>query len=293
MPKVTKQSIKKKKARRRPAKGVVRGMRSGSRIVPIDEWEGGGIKINIYGRNGTGKTWMACTFPKPLLVVGFEDGTKTVKKVKGVEFARVQAKPEEKNIWAINELEELSKKARSFKTVVLDTVTSLQDQVLCDILGLDQTPVQSSWGAVSRDQYRKRSERTREFMRLFLDLPIHVVALAQEKDHSNKEEATSDGEVLDPFIASSLGATTCGWLHDACDYICQTFIREQFEIKEIKLRGKKKPAERQVKTGEIEYCLRTLPHPMYACKLRLDRGVEVPDVIVDPSYQRIQELIDQ
>ncbi len=284
MPKVTKQSVKKKKARRRPAKGVL------SRIVPVGEWEGGGIKINLYGRNGTGKTALACTFPKPLLLVGFEDGTKTVKKVKGVEFARVQPIASDK-AWGLNELGVLAEKAgNDFVTVVMDTVTSLQDQVLCDILGLDQTPVQSSWGAVSRDQYRQRSEKTREFMRLFLNLPIHVVALAQEKDHSNKEEAASDGEVLDPFIASSLGATTCGWLHDACDYICQTFIREQTESKQVTI-GKKQ-VTRQIKTGKTEYCLRTLPHPMYACKLRLDRGVEVPDVIVDPSYQRISKLID-
>lgn len=285
MPKVVKQSIKKKKAKRRPAKNAA------SRIVPIDEWGGGGIKINLYGRNGTGKTALACTFPKPLLLIGFEDGTKTVKKVKGVKFARVQPAASAK-AYGLSELRAIAEEAgKEFATVVMDTVTSLQDLVLCDILGLDQSPVQSSWGAVSRDQYRKRSERTREFMRLFLDLPIHVVALAQEKDHSNKEEATSDGEVLDPFMASSLGATTCGWLHDACDYICQTFIREQTEGKKIKVR--KKTVIRQIKTGKTEYCLRTLPHPMYACKLRVDRNTELPEVITDPSYQKISRLIDQ
>ena len=67
---------------------------------------------------------------------------------------------------------------------------------------------------------------------------------------------------------------------------------EQFETKKIKLRGKTKQAERKVKAGGIDYCLRTLPHPMYACKLRLDRNAEVPDVIIDPHYQKIQELID-
>ncbi len=276
MPKVVKQSVKKRsKLRRAKSKSVV------DRIVSIAEWQGGGIKINLYGRNGTGKTVLACTFPKPLLLVGFEDGTRSVKKVPGVKFLRAQN---------TDELEELAREAESsYKTVVLDTVTSLQDQVLVEILGLDRIPVQASWGMVSRDQYRQRSERTREFMRLFLDLPIHVVALAQEKDHSNKEEAATDGEVLAPFIASNLGATTCGWLHDACDYICQTFIREQTKARNITI-GKKK-ITRQSKTGKTEYCLRTLPHPMYASKLRVDRSVTIPDVIVDPSYSKIDKLI--
>ncbi len=262
------------------------------RIVPIAEWEGGGIKANFYGRNGTGKTVLACTFPKPLLLIGFEDGTKSVKRVKGVEFARVQANPSNPKVWGINEIDKLAKRAgNDFVTVVLDTVTSLQDQVLVELLGLSKIPVQSSWGAVSRDQYRQRSERTRECMRLFLDLPINVVALAQEKDHSNKEEAAGEGEVLAPFIASSLGATTCGWLHDACDYICQTFIREQTVTKSITI-GKKERFQKS-KTGKSEYCLRTLVHPLYACKLRIDRSVKVPEVIVDPTFSKFNQIIQQ
>lgn len=280
MPKVVKQSAKPKRRK------VVRRRKAGSivdQIQPVSEWEGLGIKINVYGRNGTGKTTIGCTFPKKLLLVGFEDGTKSVRRVKGVDFVRVSK---------LDELAELAEHAgRNYKTLVMDTVTSLQDLVLTEILGLDKIPVQSSWGSVSREQYRQRSEQTREFMRLFLDLPINVVALAQEKDHTNKEEATGDGEVLAPFIASNLGATTCGWLHDACDYICQTFIREQTRIKVVKIR--KKRVNRRVLTGKTEFCLRTMVHPIYAGKFRVDRATEMPDAIVDPSFEKINELIEQ
>lgn len=272
MPKVVKQTARPKRKRR--VKKVV------DRIQPIADWEGGGIKINVYGRNGTGKTTLACTFLKKLLLIGFEDGTKSVRKVKGVDFVLVQH---------TDELQDLADYARdNYKTAVMDTVTSLQDLVLKELLDLKKVPVQSSWGAVSRDQYRKRSERTREFMRLFLDLPIHVVALAQEKDHTNKEEATTDGEVLDPFIASNLGATTCGWLHDACDYICQTFIREGFTTKVVRIN--KKRTKIKSPTGETEYCLRTAVHPMYASKMRVDRATKIPDAIVDPSFAKLSKL---
>lgn len=288
MPRVTKQAVGRKSVRRKRTSSVI------DRAVPIAEYEDPGFKINLYGRNGTGKTTLACTFPKPLLLMGFEDGTKSVRRVKGVKFLRVQATAQEikaDNEVCLEDLPELAKDTpERYRTVVLDTATSLQDLVLQEISGLDKVPVQSAWGAVTMDQYRTRSEKTREFMRLFLDLPMHVVVLAQEKDHSQKkEEGGGDSELIQPFMASALGITTCGWLHDNCDYICQTLIREEYKQKTVKISDKMKTIQR--KTGKVEYCLRTLPHPIYASKLRVPRGIEIPDVIVDPDFGKIMELI--
>ncbi len=287
MPKVTKQVVR-KPARRKRTSSVI------DRAVPIADYEDLGFKINLYGRNGTGKTTLACTFTKPLLLLGFEDGTKSVRKVKGVKFLRVRATAQEvkaANEVCLTDLPELAGDTpEKYRTVVLDTATSLQDLVLQEILGLDKVPVQSAWGAVTMDQYRTRSEKTREFMRLFLDLPMHVVVLAQEKDHSKKaEEGSEQSELIQPFMASSLGVSTCGWLHDNCDYICQTLIREETVQKPVPISGKTKT--RPVKTGLVEYCLRTLPHPIYASKLRVPRETEIPDVIVDPDFDKIMELI--
>ena len=68
----------------------------------------------------------------------------------------------------------------TYATTVVDTATSLQDQVLKEILGLDEFPVMLGWGTVTRDQYRQRSEKTREFLRLFLTIPTHVVVFVGE-----------------------------------------------------------------------------------------------------------------
>ncbi len=284
MPKVTRRNVKKKVVKKRPtAEKKVGGVID--RIVPVSEWEGSGIKINLYGRNGTGKTTIACTFPKPLLLVGFEDGTSSVKTVDGVDFFLVED---------TNDLRELTEHAgKNYVTTVVDTATSLQDQVLKELLGLNELPVMLQWGTVTRDQYRQRSEKTREFLRLFLDIPTHVVVLAQEKDHTNKEEATGDEEILAPFIASNLGATTCGWLHDHCDHICQTFIRGKTKESIITVgKGKKtRKVKTKVRVEGSEYCLRTLVHPLYACKLRVDRNTEIPDVIIDPTFDKINQLI--
>lgn len=283
MPKVTRRSVKKKAVKKRPLKKKSGGVID--RIVPVSEWEGSGIKINLYGRNGTGKTTIACTFPKPLLLVGFEDGTKSVRKVDGVDFFRVES---------TDELRDLTEYAgKNYATTVVDTATSLQDQILKELLGLSEMPVMLQWGTVTRNQYRQRSEKTREFLRLFLNIPTHVVVLAQEKDHTNKEEAAGDEEILAPFIASNLGATTCGWLHDHCDYICQTFIRGKTKESVVTVgKGRKTRRVRtKVRVEGSEYCLRTLVHPLYACKLRVDRNTEIPSVIIDPSFGKINQLI--
>ncbi len=39
---------------------------------------GEGVKFLGYGPPKTGKTRLACTFPKPMLLIGTEDGTKSV-----------------------------------------------------------------------------------------------------------------------------------------------------------------------------------------------------------------------
>lgn len=47
------------------------------------------MKISVYGRPKTGKTRLSSTFPKPLLILGTEDGTESIKKVEGIDFIHV------------------------------------------------------------------------------------------------------------------------------------------------------------------------------------------------------------
>lgn len=82
MPIVKKQSAK---VQRRKTGSVL------DRIAPV-ALPASGMKMNVYGRSGTGKTTFACTFPKPLLLVGTEDGTRSVYTVKGVDYVRLDRK---------------------------------------------------------------------------------------------------------------------------------------------------------------------------------------------------------
>ena len=65
MPKVTKQTNVPKPVAK--AEGVL------GRIGPVTV-AGGGLKVLVFGQSKTGKTRFSSTFPKPLLIIGTQDG---------------------------------------------------------------------------------------------------------------------------------------------------------------------------------------------------------------------------
>jgi len=274
--------VKQVAKKRPPVRRVTSNGTVVNRISSVKNYKGKKTHINLYGKNGTGKTTLACTFPKPLLIVGFEDGIESVKNVTGVDFVLVKKTDE---LPALAEYLVGSK----YATVVLDTATSLQEMVLTEILGLNELPVQLEWGTATLDQYRKRSEKTRAMLKLFLGLTdLNVVVIAKEKDHN--QDSAQDSELIQPFIASELGGATCGWLGDACDFICQTFIRQKTVTTTVKIGGKTTKTKRA--TDEVEYCLRMLAHPIYASRIRVVRGIDVPREIVDPTYDKFIGAIE-
>ena len=42
----------------------------------------------------------------------------------------------------------------------------------------------------------------------------------------------------------------------------------------------------------VEYCLRTEPHDVYMTKFRRPGGKDLPEVIVNPTYDKVKALID-
>jgi hypothetical protein len=282
MPRVTKQ---------RPGQVPVRTGRDGKklksaldRIAPVKSITGG-VKMNVYGRGKTGKTRLACTFPKPLLLMGTEDGTKSVVGAADVDFIMVEASSD------LEELTEGVLAGGKYKTAVLDTAGGLQDLILKEVLGLEDVPVQKSWGMAERGDWMTTGAQWKERMRSILDLArkgLNVVVIAHERNF-NEDSGASD--VMFPSVGAALTPTVAGWLNGACDYICQTFIREEEEVAERDVPGTGKKVKTRTKTGRKEYCLRVGPHPVYMTGFRLPMGVELPEVIVDATYDKIADLI--
>lgn len=244
--------------------------------VPRDP---GSIHVSVYGRSKTGKTRLLTTFPQPILIIGAEDGTKSILGAPGVKFVRITS---------VEECFELLDQVvqRGFKTVAIDTASALQDLILAQILGLKAIPEQKSWGTATRDQWGQCGLQTKTILAKALDLPINVVVIAHER---NFGDDAPQNDMLVPAIGSALSPTTTAWLNGKVDYICQTYIREKEVVQEAKHAGQL--IKRRVKNGEMEYCLRTGQHPVYMTGFRLPPGFFLPQMITDPSYEKILKII--
>ncbi len=274
MPKIVKQS---RTSSKRRIKSAV------DRIAAV-KLSGSKDKINFYGVSGSGKTTLACTYPKPLLIIGAEDGTRSVHNIKGVDFVRLTECIE------LNEILDHVRAGDKYKSIVMDTITSFQAMNISELAGLEDIPVQGSWGMASRDHWGKCALQTKEYIRRILRLAedgvCHTIILAQERTFGIGEDAD---DILTPSVMSALTPSTVGWMNPECDYIAQTYKRQSTETVRIKIGGKTK--ERSHKTDQVEFCLRVAPHPVYTTKFRVPRGQILPEAIVDPNYNKIQKLI--
>lgn len=285
MPKVRKVATRKK-----------RKAKSGSvidRIAPISFDDNRGIKINLYGRSGTGKTTLWSTFPKPILAIVCSGGSKPgeLRSIDTPENRKTISQVVIKNTGEVRELIDYQSDlattlpGKKFATVVLDHATGLQDLTLKEILGLEELPAQGSWGMAKQQEWGQCALQMKEVFRALLSMDCNVVIVAQEREFNTD----ADEDFLMPFVASALTPSVAGWLNPACDYICQTFIRQK--TKEVVTKIKKKEIRTRKRVRGVEYCLRTAPHEVFTTKFRLPKGTRLPDELIDPSFEKINRLI--
>jgi len=296
-----------------------------SEAIDISELVTDYIKIAVYGANRTGKTYLASKFPKPALLISCEPGqsggAKTAKAEKGISFIHVVNKGEKdhrgvkQNEWASTKLTQLAKELKAvscpFNTIIVDTVTSLQDLILQEILDLPEVADQLNWGMVTEDQYRQRSERTREVLRPFINVDAHTVFLAQMKDHNSIKGDRVISKMLrgahsESFFSVDLGGATAKWLQDSCDYICHLYQEKEIKVvpgRSIKIPGSEKTrpgTPTEVETGKMIRKLRTMFHPNFMAGCRSEVPLNVPEFIEVPQeqegkrtdiFERIERLV--
>lgn len=254
------------------------------RVRPVSQVDNG-LAITIYGRQGSGKTRYACTFPKPILIIGAENGTGSVKNDEGVEFGELVTG------YDIVEACEYAKE-EGFKTVVLDTATAFQMKVLTEVLDLDEIPEQLSWGIATQQDWGQIANQMKEYLRTLLDLRhdnINVVVIAQEKEFDVGE---TDSELIAPNVGPALTKSTAGWLNEASDYLVHTFIRQRMKTVTTSLGkgAKKKTIKKSVPDKGVDFCLRTGPDETFMTKIRVPRGTELPDIVVGPTFENTKHL---
>lgn len=149
-----------------------------------------GRNVLVYGGSGTGKTWFAGTWPKPLFL-DLEGGLHSITHMKPMRFPKDSGK----TVQRFEEISQFYKLAKAalvapncpFQTIVIDSLNELQQMVLNHVVEdfsanrlYDDQPTQADYGKALRDFIK--------IFRLFLKLPCHVLFLATDLPKQYPEE---------------------------------------------------------------------------------------------------------
>lgn len=235
----------------------------------------------FYGRSGSGKTTLSGTFPKPLLLLDVRDeGTDSIADVEDIKVMDVPTWDDfEDAYWW------LKKNPKAYKTVVVDTVTQLQQIAIEKVLMDKKKDVSKAgdWGTMTKREWGDVAQLMKTWIVNLRDLPMEVVFLAQDRVFNFDEDSGDAEEQLTPEVGPRLSPSVAATLNAAVSVIGNTYVRLKTYKKEVK--GK------TVEKQKTEYCLRIGPNPVYVTKIRKPKRIEAPAFIVDPSYEEIINAI--
>ena len=265
------------------------------------------VKVCIYGRNRAGKTTLAAQFPKPLLFISCEPahcgGVQSVANVDGVSVIQVEEKPAARSeLFGRGKIDAIGRELANndyFQTVVLKTATSLQDVILEEMKA--EFPGLPMSGKGSKDTYQTRASRWHDCMHSILRLKhLHIVILAQEKDHNPPTEngfPDLKAKLLHTmqqgsFMAPSLGAANAQWLQDNCGYVIQIYEDEVTEeIAVAQMDPTKPPIKQKVGTGKRARHLRLQYHPNFAAGGKWQYDPNMPEFVTALTPQGLYEIL--
>lgn len=234
----------------------------------------------IYGRPGSGKTTLACTFPKPALLVDCnEKGTDSVRDVSGLDVLVAENWEDLDSVyWG------LKKGRHKYKTVIIDTMSQVQDMCIVDELGGSIEPGKiGNWGTMTKRNWGSVSTKLKTFISEMRDLPMNVVFTAHERVFM--EDENEDETSLTPTVGPRLMPSVASTLNGAVMLIGMTFVQEKVTKVKTRRRG-------VVEKRSIGYALRIGPSSVYTTKIRKPKSVELPETIVDPTYRDIMDMIN-
>lgn len=239
----------------------------------------------FYGRSGTGKTTVAASFPKPILLLDVSDsGDESVADVTGLEVMDVRS-------WDDFEIAYwwLKKHPKHYKTLVVDTASQLQIMAIKKVLedkGKSDERA-GEWGVMTKQEWGQVASLMKMWITNLRDLPMEVVIVAQDRVFNVGDEDAAEG--LDPEVGPGLSPSIARHLNASFHWIGCTFVRSR--TVKVKLKNPPKGKSPYVERSKIEYCMRVGPNPTYITKMRKPKDITPPDVIVDPTYDKLIGII--
>lgn len=225
----------------------------------------------IYGRAGTGKTTIAGTFPKPLLLLDIsEKGTDSIADEKGVDVLRIEDWDDFEAVYW-----ELEAGETKYKTVVVDALHAAQALAI-----LKSKKGGDAAAQTTKHDFMKASQLLQTWVVNYRDLEekgINVVFICHDRLSAGDDGGDGEEGVLAPEVGPRLMPSIASLVTGAVKVVGHTFIKETLTKKGL---GKK--PERKV-----DYCLRIGPHGFYTTKIRSPKSAETPDFLKNPTYENL------
>ncbi len=266
------------------------------------------LKLMVYGNYGTGKTHLtgtACEVPEmhDVLMINAESGDLTLERfntthelsiitctkyrqiARVYEFLRKHCTARDKGDFAaLRELESTYtgvpadeiKEPKQFFTVIVDSLTEIEDYCMSDLLGItDITKLDDEVASAEWSEYKKQHSMIRRLVRGFRDLPMHVLFTCAEAYTQDEHKRRQYG----PQLTGKLASQVQGFM-DIVGYLVVTEAREMTE-------DEKKIAK---KTGELPRRLYVQPSATgkYQAKCRFPYDKPYFD---DPHIRSIAERV--
>jgi len=239
-------------------------------VHEVDEF----LTALIYGRSGSGKTTIAASFPKKVLLLDVHDkGTDSIRDIEGIDvFNVVNWEDFEAVYWA------LSKGDHEYKTVVIDTVSNLQDLAIKEVRRREHIDID---GAMSQRLWGDTSRIMSQWIYAYRDLAMNVVFLSQERLKRGSDDDSYDDQ-LDPEVGPAVIPSVAKVLTASVKLIGNTYIRQTTRA------STKNIGTLVVQTS---YMVRVGPHPFYITKVRSPKSFKLPGSLKDATYASFMALM--
>lgn len=218
-----------------------------------------------WGKSGTGKTKFVSTLPKPLLYIRIgDDGSNTIANVEGIKAIHANTLEELKGIG-----KELLKD-KKFKSVAVDTFSMITNVwVDQNITQKKKKMTQQAWGDLKVE--------TEELIKIFHEVALtHIVALTCHE--SNDTIEGMEDEIIPDFRPN----TTKG---------ARTYLEGMANYGIHMAKMKKVVATDSGEKEVVKYVAHIGANSYYWTKLQIDPTIKVPASVVNPTYDKIMNII--
>lgn len=219
----------------------------------------------LYGKSNSGKTYVASTFPKPILYLQIgDDGSNTIAYVEGISAISVST---------VKELKDIAKellKDKKYKTVVVDTFSLLVNEWTDqNVISKNKKMTQQLWGELKTE--------TEEIIKAMHKVAKrHIVVLTC---HESTDAIEGMEDEIAPDIRPSVSKGARTYLEGMANYgIHTTKITKEVT---------KGNSTKEV----VKYAADIGPNPYYWTKLQIDPSIKVPKRIINPTYDKFMEII--